>query len=185
MAETQDKDEAAAPKSGRTGLLVGVLALALGAGGGFYATFSGLLLGPKPAAAEAGAEGDSHGAGHGSSTAGSGGGALHGEPVVAGGSNVVFIPVNPLVISLAGSDSPAHLRFTSQLEVPQEHGEEVARLMPRVVDVMNGYLRAVDPADLETPGALIRLRAQMLRRVELVVGPGRVSDVLVMEFVLS
>ncbi len=184
MAETQKQDEAPAPKRGKAALLTGVLALALGAGGGFYATYSGLLLGPQAAEAAEGESGD-HAEGAEEATATAGADELHGEPVVAGGSNVVFIPVKPLLVSLAGSDAPAHLRFTAQLEVPQEHGEEVARLMPRVIDVMNGYLRAVDPGELDTPGALVRLRAQMLRRVELVVGPGLVSDVLVMEFVLS
>ena len=55
----------------------------------------------------------------------------------------------------------------------------------RVIDVMNAYLRAVEPESLSLPGALIALRAQILRRVNLVIGSERVNDVLVMEFVLS
>jgi flagellar FliL protein len=57
--------------------------------------------------------------------------------------------------------------------------------MPRIQDVLNTYLRAVDVEDLEEPAALLRLRAQMLRRVQVVVGDGPVRDLLVTEFVLN
>ena len=57
--------------------------------------------------------------------------------------------------------------------------------MPRIVDVMNGYLRALDAAELENPAALVRLRAQMLRRIQIVTGEGRVRDLLITEFVLN
>ena len=49
----------------------------------------------------------------------------------------------------------------------------------------NSYLRALELRDLEDPSALTRLRAQMLRRVQVVAGPERVNDLLVMEFVLN
>ena len=58
-------------------------------------------------------------------------------------------------------------------------------LLPRIVDVMNGYLRALDAAELENPAALVRLRAQMLRRIQIVTGEGRVRDLLITEFVLN
>ncbi len=57
--------------------------------------------------------------------------------------------------------------------------------MPRVVDVLNGYLRALEIQDIESAAALTRLRAQMLRRVQIVAGPGRINDLLIMEFVLN
>ena len=58
-------------------------------------------------------------------------------------------------------------------------------LKPRVMDVLNGFLRAVEVQELEDPAALIRLRAQMLRRIQIVVGEGRVNDLLIVEFVLN
>jgi flagellar FliL protein len=57
--------------------------------------------------------------------------------------------------------------------------------MPRIVDVLNTYLRALSLADMEERAALLRLRAQMLRRVQIVAGAGRINDLLVMEFVLN
>jgi flagellar FliL protein len=77
------------------------------------------------------------------------------------------------------------LRFSAQLEVSPQYVEDVTKLIPRVMDVLNSYLRAVSLADIEDPGALVSLRAQMLRRVQLVTGEGRVRDLLVMEFVLN
>ena len=50
--------------------------------------------------------------------------------------------------------------------------------MPRVLDVLNTYLRAVEVRDLEEPASLARLRAQMLRRIQVVTGEGRVRDLL-------
>lgn len=147
-------------RSGRP-LLIGLgLALALG-GGGFYAGYSGLLpLGAGPAAEAPAAAGD---------------------PI----PEVAFVPLPPLVVSLPPGSSARHLRFAAELEVPLGREEEVAKLLPRVLDVLNGYLRAVDAREFDRPAALIRLRAQMLRRVQLVAGEGRVRDLLVTEFVLN
>ena len=57
--------------------------------------------------------------------------------------------------------------------------------MPRVLDVLNTYLRAVEVRDLEEPSSLVKLRAQMLRRVQVVTGEGKVRDLLITEFVLG
>jgi flagellar FliL protein len=61
----------------------------------------------------------------------------------------------------------------------------VERLSPRVLDILNSYLRAIDIAILEDPGALITVRAQMLRRIQIVIGEDFVTDLLITEFVQS
>jgi flagellar FliL protein len=98
---------------------------------------------------------------------------------------LVFVPLDPLVISLPGNGGRVHLRFTAQLEVAPEYALEVEAVKPRIVDVLNSYLRAVRVAELEDPAILIKLRGQMLRRVQIVTGEGRVRDLLIMEFVLN
>lgn len=177
MAAETDIEEDAPKKAGKKGLIIGaVLALVLGAGG-FYAVFSGLVLGGGNAA-------ESHAGIDGASESDSA--AI--DTALAAGSDlaeVAFIPVAPIVVSLTGPNASRHLRFRAELEVAKEQSADVEQLMPRVVDVMNAYLRAVDPNSLNAPGALIELRAQLLRRVALVVGANRVRDILVMEFVLS
>lgn len=166
MAEAVDATviETAAPARRRgKGLLFGALAaLALG-GGGFYAARSGMI---DPAGLVAGL-GGGHGAEHGAAP------------------EVAFVPLEPIMISLPPGASARHLRFSAQIEVEPGMTAEVAALSPRIVDALNTYLRAVDVRDLENPAALPRLRAQMLRRVQVVAGAGRVRDLLVAEFILN
>lgn len=168
-----DPNTQAAPegKKGKRGLLIGaVLALVLGAGG-FGAVYTGLL----PGSVSMG------GGGHGA--------AGHGGPVDHTVTDtlhpVTFVPLEPLVISIGQGAGTRHLRFRAELEVEPGTETSVSQLTPRVMDVLNSYLRAVGLSDLEDPAALIGLRAQMLRRVQLVTGEGRVRDLLIMEFVLS
>ncbi|MGC9446565.1 flagellar basal body-associated FliL family protein [Cereibacter johrii] len=143
-------------------LIIGVvLALSLG-GGGFYATWSGLILGSS---GEHEAE------------------AAHEAPAAL--PDIAFVPIDPIVISLGRGSELSHLRFAAQLEVAKANAAEVTMLMPRIVDVINGYLRAVAVSRLEDPTALVELRAQMLRRIQIVTGEGRVRDLLVTEFVLN
>jgi flagellar FliL protein len=51
--------------------------------------------------------------------------------------------------------------------------------------VLNTYLRAVSEDQLGKPAALERLRAQMLRRIQVVTEQGQVKDLLITEFVLG
>lgn len=163
MADVEETEEEPPKKKSKLPLLLGlVLALVLG-GGGFYAVYSGMILGAKDAGAHTAEAGPKAG------------------PL----PDVAFVPIDPLVINLGQSGGNRHLKFRAQLEIDPSHESTVTELLPRVIDVLNGYLRAVSMADLEEPTALIKLRAQMLRRVQIVTGEGRVRDLLVMEFVLN
>jgi len=160
-AQANMPDAAAPRKSGLKGVMIGVVMALLLGGGAFYAIWSGLVLGS----------------------------AQHAEaaptPVVPGMPDIAFVPISPFLVSLGPGTNARHLRFQAQLEVEKSHEADVTMLLPRVVDVLNSYLRAIEPAELEEPGALTRLRSQMLRRVQIVTGEGRVRDLLIMEFVLN
>lgn len=165
-AEEQDVPES---KGSKLPVIIGVVLALAGAGGGFVVTQSGLLSSTQEPAhdiAEDGTQSD--------------------LPVPTTDlSRVGFVEVPQLTISLGPRATARHLRFRASLEVPQQYVNEVGDILPRVQDVLNSYLRALEPSDLEAPGALVRLRAQMLRRVKLVAGEGRVRDLLVLEFVLN
>ncbi len=172
----QNEDKPAAKKS-KAPLFIGLILGVIGAGGGFFAAQSGMLPGGE---SHADAAQDGHGDhdDHGSID-------THDEPLlITDMADVAFVPVDPLVVSL-GPDYQSHLRFRAQLEVVPPYKSEIERLMPRVVDVLNGYLRALEPGVLEDSAGLTRLRAQMLRRIQIVTGAGRVNDLLIMEFVLN
>ncbi|MEI4488131.1 flagellar basal body-associated FliL family protein [Frigidibacter sp. MR17.14] len=148
-------------KKSKLPLLLGaVLAVVLG-GGSFFAVWSGMILAPSAGGEHAAA-----------------------EPEVEPMAETEFVALTPMVLSV-GAESRRHLRFTASVEVGAARREEVEHLMPRILDVLNSYLRAVDARDLEDPTALVRLRSQMLRRVQVVTGEGRVRDLLITEFVLS
>jgi flagellar FliL protein len=150
-------------KRSKLPLLVGLVLSAVGAGGGFFAVSSGMLGG-----ASGGPSQD-----------------LVATAVTDDKPLPVFVALDPLVISLPGANGRDHLRFSAQLEVAPDAAEQVEAVKPRIVDVLNGYLRAVEIAQLEDPAALVRMRAHMLRRVQVVAGEGQVRDLLIMEFVLS
>jgi flagellar FliL protein len=100
-------------------------------------------------------------------------------------ARTAFLPVDPIIVSLGPASDRRHLSFRAELEVSQGHEAEVARMMPRFVDVLNGYLRAVDVREFDDPLGLIRIRGQMLHRIQMLTGDDTVSDLLIMEFVLN
>ena len=98
---------------------------------------------------------------------------------------VAFVALDPLVISLGKFASARHLRFRAHLEVELGIVDGVEHMMPRIMDVLNTYLRAVSESELEDPTAMGRLRAQMFRRVQVVIGREGVRDLLITEFILN
>lgn len=159
---TDELAEPPKPKSSKLPLLIGLVLAILGGGGGF------VFMNKTPAADDA--------------------------PVVASPaeekmadpatSATEFVALDPLLITPPAIGGKI-LRFTAQLEVTPASRAEVEQLKPRIVDVFNTYLRAIEPADFEKPEVLVLLRAHLLRRISLVVGENKVTDVLIMEFVLN
>lgn len=96
-----------------------------------------------------------------------------------------FVALDPIVVNVPAASESAHLRFAAQLEVARGAQDAVLAQMPRILDVLNDYLRALDPERLDERAALMRLRAQMLRRVQVVTGDGAVRDLLITEFVMN
>jgi flagellar FliL protein len=163
MAEPDSPD---APPRRRRGLLlpllIGLVLAAGGGAGGYWAVTAGPFAPAPDAVAEAAPPGPA-----------------------APPLTVAFVPLETLVISLGPGETSRHLMFTAELEVDPVHREEVALLSPRVLDVLNGYLRVISLSELSDPASLARLRAQMLRRIQVVTGPGRVHDLLVTQFVVN
>lgn len=161
-------EEVPVRKKSKLPLILGVVLALAGGGGGFFAVSSGMILGPPSDGTEAETPKSEE--------------ELAAAMVLP---DVAFVPLDPMVISLQGGGGARHLRFTAQLEVPIAAKPDVELLLPRVVDVFNSYLRAVEVADLEQPTALLRFRSHLLRRAQLVLGDERVNNLLVMEFVVN
>lgn len=172
---TTPEDGETPTKTSKLPLIIGLVLAILGGTGGFYATYSGIvssILGQTEHAEEHGA---SHDESHDSDE--------HETEVAHQDDLVEFVPLEPITINFGSSETARHLRFSAQLEVEPSKSDEVRRLEPRIIDVLNIYLRALAPHELEEPAALMRLRGQMLRRVQIVTGPQMVRNLLVMEFI--
>jgi flagellar FliL protein len=151
-------DIAAPKKRSKMPMLLGLLAAIAFGGGGFYVMYFEVL-------------GTSHTE------------APHAMVPIE--SDLAYVQIEPVVISLGPQSRAQHLRFAAQLEVVSAQHETVTSLLPRIVDVLNTYLRAVDSHELEEPSSLTRLRGQLLRRIKIVTGNDLVRDLLITEFVLN
>jgi flagellar FliL protein len=173
-----DPGEAAAPRKKSRLLLVACAAALLAGGGGFLAVRMGLLdlFSPNK---ESRAE--SHAAAGGEQRSGDAGYAAQGS----GTGPAAFVLLDPLVISLGPESRSKHLKVTLAIDVERGREPELEAYIPRVNDILQGFLRAVDEREFEIPRSMERLRAQMLRRVQLVTPPGAARDLLIQEFVLN
>ncbi|SFS19266.1 flagellar basal body-associated FliL family protein [Yoonia litorea] len=162
MTDSSNIADVPPAKAGKKPLLIGVLLGCVGLVGGYFAV--SILAGPEISAADEAAF----------------------EAVPSRDAPLpVFVALEPLIISLSTDQGRSHLRFSAQIEVAPGLSGEVEALKPRIIDILNGYLRAVEIEMLNDPSALQRMRSQMLRRVQVVAGEGRIKDLLIMEFVLS
>ena len=163
ISEDIEVDDAVAAKKSKLPLIIGIVLAIAGGAGGFIATQSGLLpFGPEKTDAEM----------------------VEKVPDIVT-EEVVFVQLDPITVTLPPGGDRQLMRLTAQLDVAPHNAEEVKKIQPRIIDILNSYLRAVQITDLESPSALLRLRTQMLHRVQVVAGQGVVRDLLITEFILN
>lgn len=168
MSDATVEEQAGEPKRAKWPLILGIALLPIGGAGGYFAAQSGLLgagAAPDETAAEVAPA------------------SRYEDPVPLG--DVGFVDVPAVVINSGTSGQARTVRLQVTIEVPAQRVQAVTTVVPRVQDVLNSYLRALDPADFERPGALDRVRGQLLRRVKLVAGDENVRDLLVLEFIVN
>jgi flagellar FliL protein len=189
--ETVD-GEPAAPKKKKLPLLFIVIPAALivlGGGGG--AAF--LLMQPKPAAAEGGhaekagghAKAEKKGGGHGASASGEANPAL--GVIADGPDGVTFYTLPDMVVNIQAADGrPTFLKLKLTLEMKDAAlAEHLQAELPRMQDMFQGFLRELRPDDLAGNAGTFQLRAEILRRVNLLAAPGKVDAVLIEEMLVQ
>lgn len=165
MEETEST-EVEEKKKSKIPLILGLVLAVAGGGGGFYATQSGMIFGTP-------------------SSEGAKDQATKKSMTPSELPEVAFVAIEPVIIPVKTLHGMRHLKFSANLEVPKEEQANVEALLPRAVDIFNGYLRAVEIEDLEDPTSLIMIRSHLLHRAKLVIGAERINNLLIMEFILS
>lgn len=171
MPDKQDKTDRPTGQTSKQALVIGLVLAFLGGGAAFSGAYLGLIPvelkdESEPSVADIAPDSDV------------------GQKTFDA-SGITFVPVTPIILSVGSADNRMQLRFGATLEVKRTAKSEIETLMPRIVDIVNTYLRAMKVSDLEDPTALLRIRAQLLRRVQVVAGDGRINDFLVLEFILN
>ena len=160
------EDGSSEPKKGsKLPLILGLIATVLGAGGGFMSVQTGLLGAPKNDVQDQ----------------------VESNPTAPSTeiADLAFVELDPMVISFSEGSSRRLLRFVGVLEVVPSAVEEVETLKPRIMDILNGFLTALEIEDLEEPAALLKIQSHLFHRVRIVAGEDRVNDLLVVEFVIN
>ena len=138
--------------------LIGVLGLVVVAGGGGGAYFGGLFDGL------------------------SGDHASIYQPV-----NVIFYDLPEMVVNLnSGTKRPAYLKIHLSLELDEDADIQILeRLLPRVVDHFQVFLRELRVDDLSGSAGIYRIKEELLRRVSVAVYPVEVRNVLFKEMLIQ
>jgi flagellar FliL protein len=164
---TDANNEEAAPRKSRKPMLIGLVLFIFLGGAGFYATFFGMM---------------SVSAMMGGSGGGDDGYATEEHMDVPA---FAFASIGEMVIPLGPKANSDFLLLEVEIEVSPGEKEGIEAQMPRIWDMFNTYLRAVEARDLEAQDATLRLRAHLLRRVGVLIAPLEPRDLLFTTFILK
>ncbi|WGM31808.1 flagellar basal body-associated FliL family protein [Brevundimonas sp. NIBR11] len=181
--------------------IIAPVALLVLGGGGAGAFF---MLQPKPAAAEGehgeGAAKGGHGeekksGGHGEKKEGGGhgGGGEGGEAdpslgkISEGPDGVTFLTLPDMVVNIQSPDGrPTVMKLGLTLEMHDaDLASQLQSEMPRMQDMFQGFLRELRPEDIAGSAGQFQLRAEILRRVNLIAAPSTVDAVLIEEMLVQ
>jgi flagellar FliL protein len=164
----EDVADGEAPKKGFSKKLLliagaGALVLVLGLGAGaYFFFFSGSSEAHKTKVAGAAA-----------------------APLVA--PQVAFFDMPDIVVNIQTADgTPAYLKLSVSLELDgADEKPGLQTLMPRIVDQFQSYLRELRVDDLRGSAGVMRLKEELLRRINVAAAPFSVRDVLLKEMIVQ
>lgn len=107
------------------------------------------------------------------------------KPIVP--PKVAFYDMPDMVVNIQSPDgAPTYLKLSVSLELKgkdEENGLKV--LMPRIVDQFQSYLRELRVDDLRGSESVMRLKEELLRRINVAAKPYSVHDVLLKEMIVQ
>jgi flagellar FliL protein len=102
-------------------------------------------------------------------------------------AQAAFFDVPDIIVNIQTTDAtPAFLKLTVSLELEKAEAKAaIEPVMPRVVDQFQTYLRELRVEDVRGSAGVMRLKEELLRRVNLAVAPTPVRDVLLKEMIVQ
>ena len=100
---------------------------------------------------------------------------------------VAYYDVPDLIVNIQTADgTPAYLKLSVALELDTaDEKAGLQALMPRIVDQFQGYLRELRVDDIKGSAGVVRLKEELLRRINVAAAPYRVRDVLLKEMIVQ
>ncbi len=100
---------------------------------------------------------------------------------------VAFSDMADILVNIQSDDgTPAYLKLSVSLELDdEEHKAAIQPLMPRITDQFQAYLRELRLDDLKGSAGVLRLKEELLRRVNAAAAPYHVRDVLLKEMIVQ
>lgn len=185
------------PDIKKLALFIGAPAILLLGGGGAAAFF---LMGGDKGEAHADKDAGKHGEksakkekkkadSHGKSKGGEKGGESEEQAGVVkeGPDGVMFYEAPQVLVNIAAANGrPAFLKLKLTFESKDAAAiEAIEPAMPRVMDQFTGFLREMRMEDLSGSQGAYRLRAELLRRVNLAIAPAKIDAVLIEEMLVQ
>jgi flagellar protein FliL len=100
---------------------------------------------------------------------------------------VAYFDLPDLLVNIQTADgATAYLKMSLSLELNSEEDKTgMQALTPRINDQLQGYLRELRTDDLKGSAGVMRLKEELLRRVNVAAAPYRVRDVLLKEMMVQ
>ncbi len=109
------------------------------------------------------------------------------SPVSDGPDGVVYYTMPDLTANIQTSDGrPSFIKLKLAFELPdKDTAESIEPNAPRLNDMFQTFLRELRPEDLTGSQGSYQLRAEIQRRVNLVIAPAKVNSVLIQEMLIQ
>jgi flagellar FliL protein len=102
-------------------------------------------------------------------------------------AQAAFFDIPDIIVNIQTPDStPAYLKLSVALELDKiEAKAAIEPVLPRIIDQFQTYLRELRVEDIRGSAGVMRLKEELLRRVNLAVAPTPVRDVLLKEMIVQ
>jgi flagellar FliL protein len=100
---------------------------------------------------------------------------------------VAFSDMTDILVNIQSNDgTPAYLKLAVSLELADDAEKTALQpLLPRITDQFQAYLRELRLDDLKGSAGVLRLKQELLRRVNVAAAPYKVRDVLLKEMIVQ